>query len=153
MLDIYTVSLFGHREVPYDPPMIEQLEETIRNLLKNHQYVSFQVGREGEFDRLAASVIRRVRKEVGEHTSELVWVMPYLKQEYAKHPEDYESYYTYIEICEESELAHYKAAIGIRNQVMINHSDLVIAYVRRQTGGVASALRYAQKQNIPIITL
>ena len=67
MLEIYTVSLFGHREVPYDPEMEEKLEQTILHLLQTHSYVSFLVGREGAFDLLAAAVIHRVRKEWGDH--------------------------------------------------------------------------------------
>ena len=153
MLEIFTVSLFGHREVPYEPTMEAALEQIVRHLLQTHSYVSFLLGRDGEFDRLAASIIQQVRKEWGDHNSELVWVMPYLKQDYLRNQENYDQYYTYIEVCEESASAHFKAAIGIRNQVMIDRSDLVIAYVRRQTGGVASALRYAQQQNVPIITI
>ncbi len=153
MLEIFTVSLFGHREVPYEPTMEAALEQIVRDLLQTHSYVSFLLGRDGEFDRLAASVIHRVRKEWGEHNSEIVWVMPYLKQDYLRNQENYDRYYTYIEVCEESASAHFKAAMEIRNKQMIDRSQLVIGYVRRNVGGAAKTLAYAKQQNIPVLKL
>ena len=153
MLEIFTVSLFGHREVPYEPTMEAALEQIVRDLLQTHSYVSFLLGRDGEFDRLAASIIQQVRKEWGDHNSELVWVMPYLKQDYLRNQENYDQYYTYIEVCEESAAAHFKAAMEIRNKQMIDRSQLVIGYVRRNVGGAAKALAYAKQKNIPVLEL
>ena len=60
----YTVSFFGHRVIA-DPLMIEQrLETLIRKLLKEKEYVEFLVGRDGEFDQLVSSVIRRCKRSV-----------------------------------------------------------------------------------------
>ncbi len=151
MLNDYTVSFFGHREIPYDPQMEERLEQIIQNLLQTHQYVSFLVGREGEFDLLAAGIIHRIRENWGDHNSELIWVMPYLKQEYVNNADAYDNFYSHVEVCEESDSAHFKAAIGIRNRHMIDRSDLVIAYLRHSHGGVAKAVAYAKENNIPVL--
>ena len=153
MLDIYTVSLFGHREISYDPELETKLEQTFVRLLQTHSYVSFLVGREGEFDLFAAGIIHRIRENWGDHNSELVWVMPYLKQEYVNNADAYDNFYSHVEVCEESDSAHFKAAIGIRNRHMIDRSDLVIAYLRHHTGGVAKAVGYAKQQYIPVLEL
>ena len=59
----YTVSFFGHRVIE-DPLRIEhQLERLIRKLLKEKAYVEFLVGRDGEFDQIVSSTIRRCKRE------------------------------------------------------------------------------------------
>ena len=62
MMEVYTVSFFGHRRID-DPIRIEQqVEEIVRELLLTKQYVEFLVGKDGDFDILAASVIRRCKR-------------------------------------------------------------------------------------------
>ena len=46
---------------------------------------------------------------------------------------------------------HYKAAIGKRNQWMIDQSQYLIAYVRRSFGGAVKALQYAQRRGVNVI--
>jgi hypothetical protein len=46
-----------------------------------------------------------------------------------------------------------KFAIQRRNQWMIEHADLVIAYVERPIGGAAKALQYAEQRGIRSINL
>ena len=58
----FTVSFFGHRVIE-DPLRIEQnLESLIGRLITEHEYVEFLVGRDGEFDQLVSSVIRRCKR-------------------------------------------------------------------------------------------
>ena len=74
----YTVSFFGHRVIE-DPLRIEQrLEMLIRKLLKEKEYVEFLVGRDGEFDQIVSSTIRRCKREYRNDNSAFVWVLPYL---------------------------------------------------------------------------
>lgn len=85
--------------------------------------------------------------------SVLVWVMPYPKAEYEDNTESFDSYYDEVEVCQESCSAHFKAAIAIRNNSMIERSDLVVAYVERKSGGAYRALKYAEKTNKKIINI
>ena len=72
----YTVSFFGHRVIE-DPLLIEQrLEQLIRKLLKEKEYVEFLVGRNGDFDQLVSSVVRRAKREYRADNSSLVLVFP-----------------------------------------------------------------------------
>ena len=54
----------------------------------------------------------------------------------------------YDEICIPDELhgVHFKNAITKRNEWFVNNSDLLIAYVLRDTGGATTCLKMAEKQ-------
>lgn len=68
-MNTYTVSFFGHRMIE-DSLMIEHcLEIFIRKLLREKEYVEFLVGRDGEFDQLVSSVIRRCKRNVRDDNS------------------------------------------------------------------------------------
>lgn len=152
-MDTYTVSFFGHR-VLSDALAIEQrLETHIRQLLLGKDYVEFLVGRDGEFDLLAASVIRRCKREVRSNNSSLVWVLPYETAAYRNHEDSFLAYYDEIQICEEAACGHYKNAYRIRNQYMVNRSDLVIFCIQHPSGGAWQIFRYAQKHGVPFVNL
>jgi len=58
-MDTYTVSFFGHRRIYNQLHLDHALEEIIAGLLRGRSYVEFLVGRDGDFDQLASSTIRR----------------------------------------------------------------------------------------------
>ena len=78
-MNLFAVSFFGHREVD-DPFVIEQqLEAIVRELLHSKEYVEFLVGRDGEFDQLVSSTIRRCKRTIRDDNSSLVLVRFYSK--------------------------------------------------------------------------
>lgn len=63
-MEIYTVSFFGHRRI-YDQLAVEKrLRELVEKLVREHSWVEFLVGREGDFDIMAASVVKQVKKSL-----------------------------------------------------------------------------------------
>ena len=60
-MDIFTVSFFGHRQI--DNPLIveKKLDEYISDLICRKEYIEFLVGRDGEFDKMAAAAVRRAK--------------------------------------------------------------------------------------------
>ena len=144
-MNVFTVSFFGHRYLSETVQTERRLEQEVRNLLNEKEYVEFLVGRDGEFDILAASVIRRVRRAVGEESSSLVWVLPYPTADFRENEKAYYDYFDDIEICEASAEAHPKAAFALRNRAMIDRSDYVIFCVERKKGGAYEAMQYAVK--------
>ena len=62
MLEIFTVAFFGHRYIDNPFKVEELLEEQIRKLINEKEYVDFLVGRNGEFDQCVSSTVLRVRK-------------------------------------------------------------------------------------------
>ncbi len=152
-MNIYTVSFFGHRQLSEPLAVERRLEKIVRTLLLKKEYVEFLVGRDGEFDLLAASVVRRCKRAVRSDNSALIWVMPYVTAEYRKNEESFLRYYDEIEVCAASAEKHFKAAYQTRNQSMVDRSDFGIFCVERSTGGAYQALQYAQQGKLSVINL
>lgn len=153
MLDIYTVAFFGHRYIDNPFKVEERLEEFIHNLLAEHEYVDFLVGRNGDFDRYASSSVLRVRKRYRDDNSSLVLVLPYAMAEYLNNEDYFHDYYTDVEISFVASKAHPKSAIQIRNREMVDRADLILCYIEQKDGGAWKTVQYAMKQNKTVINL
>jgi len=152
-MDQYTVSFFGHRVIE-DPLMIEKrLETLIRRLLKEKEYVEFLVGRDGEFDQLVSSTIRRCKRSVRDDNSAHVWVLPYPTADFRDNEDAYREYYDEIEICASFAGGHFKGAYQTRNREMVDRSDLVVFCIQRESGGAWQTMKYAKKQGISCVNL
>lgn len=148
-MDIFRVTFFGHREVWNIRELESKLMPILKNVMDTHTYIEFYVGRNGEFDEIVASVIKRLKKEREMSYNILILVLPYT----VKDMEYYEKYYDEIIIPESIGKAHYKNAITLRNKWLVDQADLVIVNVERQSGGAYTAMRYAEKQNKQVINL
>lgn len=152
-MNIFSVSFFGHRQLN-DPFTVERnLEMLIRKLLNTKQYVEFLVGRDGEFDQLVASTVRRCKRNVRDDNSALVLVLPYETAEYRNNAQSFQDYYDEIEICDESAAKHFKSAHQTRNRSMVDRSHLVVFCVDHESGGAYAAMRYAEKKGVQTINL
>lgn len=152
-MNVFTVSFFGHRHIDNAIPVERKLEELVLELLRSKEYVEFLVGRDGEFDLLVASTIRRCKRSYRDDNSALIWVMPYETAEYRDNREAYDDYYDEVEICAESAGKHFKAAYQIRNRAMVDRSDLVVFCVERTSGGAYQTMQYAQRKASNYINL
>ena len=152
-MNIYTVSFFGHRIIN-NPLLIErQLEILIRNLLREHEYVEFLVGRDGEFDQLVSSTICRSKREYRSDNSAHIWVLPYLTADFRDNEESFRDYYDEIEVCEAAAGSHYKNAHQTRNRAMVDRSDLVVFCIQHESGGAWQTMKYVRKQGILYINI
>ena len=148
MYEIYRVALFGHRTL-YDLRKVEdRLAPILEDLLRTKEYVEFYIGRHGEFDEYAASVIKRAQKSVRDDNSVMILTLPYS----VKDLDYYEEYYDEITFPDIGR-AHPKVAITLRNQWMVDTADLVIVYVENHSGGAYKAMTYAEKSEKPVINL
>ena len=145
-MEIYTVSFFGHRLVERASEIEVRLEILLHDLITQKEYVEFLIGRNGEFDLLTASAIRRAVKRYGCGNTSLILVLSYMKAEYRDNEQYYLSYYDEVEICSESSNAHYKSAIQVRNRCMVDRSDLVVCCIQHKSGGAYRTMQYAKKQ-------
>lgn len=152
MLDIFTVSFFGHREVNHIRDVEKQMELLLFKLIEEKEYVDFLVGRNGDFDQIAASAVHRA-KEFYSGKSSLIWIMPYGLAEYRENTKTYDQYYDEVEICSESDGTHPKAAYQIRNRSMVDRSDLVVFYVTHNHGGAYQTMQYAKSIGKDIINI
>ncbi len=152
-MNIYTVSFFGHRVVENIFEIENRLDKLLHDIITQKTYVEFLIGRNGDFDLLATSAIKRAVRKYGCGNTSFILVLPYLKAEYRNDEQHYLDYYDEIEVCAEASKAHYKAAIQVRNRNMIDRSDLVICCIQHKSGGAYRTIRYAEKQGKKIFNL
>ena len=152
-MEVFTVSFFGHRMIGNALEIENRLEQLIRTLLREHEYIEFLVGRDGEFDQLVSSVIRRCKREYRSDNSAHIWVLPYITAEFRDNEESFRDYYDEIEICEESAKSHYKNAHQTRTRAMVGRSDLVVFCIQHESSGAWQTMKYAKKQGVPCINL
>ena len=149
----YAVSFFGHRQIDNVFAIEERLETMIRELLLSKEYVEFLIGRDGDFDQLVASTVRRCKRAIRDDNSALVLILPYPTAEFLNNEQSFHEYYDEIEICAESAEKHFKSAHQTRNRSMVDRSDLVVFCVERNSGGAYQTMQYAKKVNANIINL
>ena len=152
IIEIFTVSFFGHRRIDHFNKVEYPLEELIINLLREHEYVDFLVGRNGDFDQLVSSTIRRVKRTFRDDNSCHTLVLPYETAEYRDNKESFHDYYDEIDMFGGSDV-HFKAAIQYRNRIMVDRSDLVVFYLEHKSGGAYRTCQYAMKMKKEIIIL
>ena len=146
--EIYRVSMIGHRIVE-DFDIEEKLYDLFCDMLRTKEYVEFYLGRNGDFDIMAASVIKRLQKNFRDDNSVMILVLPYPVKDY----EDYEKYYDEIVIPKELYGVHPKAAITERNRWMVTNADVLVAYIRNESGGTAACVRMAEQLGREIIKI
>ena len=152
-MNLYAVSFFGHRQIDNIFVIEERLETMIRELLLSKEYVEFLIGRDGEFDQLVASTVRRCKRAIRDDNSALVLVLPYATAEYLKNEQSFHEYYDEVEVCTESAEKHFKSAHQTRNRSMVDRSNLVVFCVNHNSGGAYQTMQYAIKANANIINL
>lgn len=150
---ILTVAFFGHRLV-CNPLRIEQrLDQIVRSLIAEREYVEFLVGRNGDFDRPASSAVRRCKRDFRDDNSALVLILPYETAEYRDNAASFHTYYDDVEICGASAGGHFKGAHHARNRDMSERAGLIVCCIEREHGGAWQAVRYAQALGKPVVNL
>lgn len=147
--EIYKVSFIGHRRVDDFYFVEEQLDRIIGELIRTKEYVEFYVGKNGDFDTMVASAIKRCQKRFGKSNNSLILVLPYTVADM----EYLEDFYDEIWIPDELHGMHFKNAISKRNEWFVNNSDLLIAYVLRDNGGAATCLKKATQSNLAVFNI
>lgn len=148
-MEIFTVTFFGHRDFCEHHKYEEKLLSFLVNLINTKEYIEFIMGRNGEFDIFAESVVKKAQNRAGHSNSSLILINPYPM----KDDEYYEKYYDEVEICNESISAHFKAAIEIRNKIMAQRANIIISYISSPHGGAYSAVMEGKKLNKIVINL
>lgn len=152
-MEIFTVAFFGHQYVTDYFAIEGRLEEWIRSLISEHEYVEFLIGRNGEFDQRVSSTVRRVKREYRDDNSSLMLILPYVIAEYLNNQESFEDYYDEIELSATASKAHPKAAIQLRNREMVDRANLIICFIDHESGGAYQTVKYAEKQGKMVTNL
>ncbi len=135
------VTFCGHREVNEPEKVRKWLHETIEGLILEGANC-FYLGGYGQFDAMAADVVRELKGKYPIIRS--VLVLPYLDRAYDMNRYD-ESIYPPLE------KAPKRYAISKRNEYMVDKADVVVAYVVYGFGGASKTLRYAERKHKRIV--
>ena len=90
-MKLFTVSFFGHRIVSEFREAEERVEALIHTLLLENEYVEFLVGRNGDFDQIVTSAVKRQQRRVRDDNSALIWILPYPTAELRDNLESFDS--------------------------------------------------------------
>ena len=137
--------MFGHATTPYDA--IALIEAAAERQYQEHNIKTFIVGNRGNFDSLAATAIKNLKKKYGDIS--LLLLLAYHPAERPVHlTEGFDnSYYPPLEGVPR------QYAIVRANKYMVDTADSIICYVNR-IGNTRKLLEQAQKrqkkEGIPI---
>lgn len=135
-------TFFGHRDSPSSIRGV--LSAEIERLINEKDVNTFYVGTQGNFDRMAYSVLAELRKRY-QH------IKVYRVLAYMPKPDDTGTVDTIVP--EGIETAHPRYAIVSRNNWMIDRSDYIVAYITHPTGGAYQAVERAIKQGKQVIQI
>lgn len=144
-------AFIGHRRV-LAKNVYEELVETIEAQIQNG-CKSFTMGTHGEFDRLALSACRNLRRLYKDIEIEVVLTSLHTIE---KQDElDIPPYSDVKTVMYEIEDTHFKRQISLSNRMMIDTCDTLICYVDKNAykSGAKKAMLYAEKRELKIINL
>lgn len=73
----FTVSFFGHRYVEDFSGVERTVERILSELFQRNEMIELLVGKDGEFDQIVSSSIKRAKRQYGDYYCSHVWVLPY----------------------------------------------------------------------------
>ena len=138
----------GHRTAP--DTLKNELIKSVADLVEQG-VTTFYVGNNGNFDALSASAVRAVKQQ--HKDIRLILVLPKMTSSVQNHRDYYSYMYDEILIPTQSDEAHFKAMITLRNKWMVDNSDYIITYIRKEIGGAYNTFRYAKTKSIRIIEI
>ncbi len=152
------ICFIGHRKIGYGK-IREKLLQAVENEIKNGCKI-FLMGTHGEFDEMALSVCRELRKTYKDIRIQVVITSLHKVKKQILYDDEYgqETFIPYDDVetvMYDIEDEHYKRQIIVSNRQMIDDCDALIAYVNRKNtySGAKLALNYAKRKGLPIINL
>ncbi|WP_040332505.1 hypothetical protein [Butyricicoccus pullicaecorum] len=136
------VTFCGHSQITKEDKIASWLRTVTQSLIEQGA-TTFFLGGYGEFDSLAASILREQKKKYPQ--IELVLVLAYLNT--GRNTSGYDG-----TVYPPLETVPRRFAISHRNRWMVEVSDVVVAYVLHDWGGAATTLRCAKQKKKQIIS-
>lgn len=137
------VTFCGHKDVFYKEQVNEKLAAVVAALIEEGA-TEFYLGGYGDFDYMAAKIVRELKKDLSDIQSTLV--IPYMDRDYNKELYDGSIY-------PPLENTPLRFAISKRNEWMVDQADVVVAYITHDWGGAIKTLEYAQRKKKRIILI
>ncbi len=145
----------GHREIAERDAqnLYAQIINAAETLIAEG-FSEFRCGGAMGFDRMAADAVLALRKKYP--NIKLHIYVPCLDQNKYFSPEENQHYLAQIHAADKIlciSKTYYKGCMLQRNRAMVDGAQACIAFVRRQNGGSAYTVRYAEEKNCRVIRL
>ncbi len=143
------ISFCGHRDIFCQEEILKKITFYLNKIIKKNDNVEFYLGGYGDFDEIARIACTKYKKT--NPNSKLFYITPYInitttKMSFLKKNYD-EIIYPFLEYVPQ------KYTIIYRNYWVVEHSDIIISYVKYSWGGARKTLSYALKFKKIIIDL
>lgn len=141
-----TCTFCGHHDAP--DSIRTMLLSAIEKMIVENKVDAFYVGNHGNFDRMALSSLREMRKEYPQ-------ISYYVALAYLPQKKEEVSLYADNEIVLPDGIENHprRFAISYRNKWMVEKSEYLIAYVKNSFGGSSKTMDYASKRHLNIIEI
>ena len=142
----------GHSKLFDKEQIYQKLLSAIENLIVSESVAEFWVGNYGDFDRLCAGAVRKLKEKYPGICLNLI--IPYLTKEINEYKEKYYSDFDCILMADIPLNTPKKFQISKCNEYAVNTADFLVCFVDRCFGGAAKTLEYAKnKHGITILNL
>lgn len=144
-----TCAFTGHRELPenFDVQSLEKCIEKLAESGVNEFLCGMAVG----FDLLCAECVIKLKEKF---SVRLIACIPCEKQESSYSCCDKQRYARILQYCDEKKVLAPRYSSGCmlkRNRYMVEHSDIVLCYLQKHTGGTYYTVNYAKSSGVKII--
>ena len=145
----------GHRQLQKEklPEITRQLEGVLTELIESG-VVHFGCGGAVGFDQLAGETVLKLKARFP-HIS-LIMVLPCAEQDNMWRQQDKDRYHALLKACDKKvclQMEYDEECMLRRNRHLIDNSGVCVAYLTKQRGGTMYTVKYARKQNVPIINI
>ena len=143
-IPLHACCFSGHREL--DEDFSEKLlKKEILSLIQKENVKTFYCGMAMGFDLIAGELVAKLKKK---YSLTLIACIPFYGQEKHFSLEDKERYSLLLKNCDEQVVLSEKFVRGCyqkRNRYMVDNSDFLICYLRKDEGGTAYTVNYFKK--------
>lgn len=137
-------TFFGHKDTSWEIKSV--LRATLIELIEEKQVSTFFIGHQGNFDRIAKTVLKGLKQE---YPNISFWVVISSLAQANKEGQDG----TQTLFPEGLENIHPRFALDRRNVWLVENSDYVVTYVTRSFGGAAKFKALAERKGKTVLNL
>lgn len=134
----------GHRFLEKDFSE-KLLKKEIVRLIEEENVKTFYCGMAMGFDLIAGETVAKLKRK---YPIKLIACIPFYEQDKFFSLEDKKRYAKLLKSCDEQVLIsqnYYKGCLLKRNRYMVDNSNFLICYLRKDTGGTAYTVNYFKK--------
>lgn len=140
----------GHRDI--DPEREKaKLRAELENLLERDEIFCFYAGAMGAYDLLCSETVAELKRAYPNKKIILTLVEPDMSMS-AAWKRQYDQYDDVVRVAHR-QAAYIEHPIIERNRWMVDHSQILIACVRRETGGAYRTFSYAHQNKLEMINI